>query len=393
HKQYLKFKNLKWPDEDPKAAYFECEAQKCKIEHRHKRSMIEKGEWIPTAESKNLKWVGFHIWAAYSYSPNSTWGHIAAEFLEAKRAGPEALQTFVNTVEGEAFSQNYAEKTNVKDLQGRAEAYALGTAPEKVLLCVCGVDVQDNRLAIEVVGYGHEDEAFVINYMEIYGNPAETAVWKQLDLLLDAPIVHPKYEDLKIKAAAIDSGGHFTHEVYQYVRDRRHKSYIAIKGATQRNKPAIGKPTLQDINIKGKSLKKGVQLYSVGTDTIKNVLHSRLKLLEPGAKYIHFSNELPDDFYRGIVSERKIVKIKRGQKVTEWVKHNSHTRNEPWDCMVYAFAAKELVLSKYPRKLSYSAIEKELVLKKTDEQEKVKPPVTKKAPQKNQNGGGFANRW
>jgi phage terminase large subunit GpA-like protein len=401
HPQYLKFKNLKWPDEDPMAAYFECEKNKCKIEHKDKRWMIEKaaewskskpGEgygWVSTAETKKLKWIGFHIWAAYSYSPNSTWGHIASEFLEAKRGGRESIQTFVNTVIGEAFDDSFAERNNIRDLQMRAESYSIGTAPEKVLFCTAGVDVQDNRLAVQIVGWGHDEESWVLNYQEIYGNPSEAAVWKSLDAVLGAPIIHEKYQDLTVRAAALDSGGHFTHEVYQYTRERRDRSYIAIKGASARNKPAIGKPTAVDINFKGKSLKRGAFVYTIGVDTIKSTLFSRLKIIEKGAKYVHFSHELTEDYYKMLQSERKVVKLRRGQRVTEWVKTNQ--RNESLDTFVYAFAAKELVLSRYPKKLAFSLVEKELELKTAQPQVTVKKQTQPRS--KKGSGGGFVNSW
>lgn len=401
HPQYLKFKNLKWPDEDPMAAYFECEACKEKIEHKHKRWMMETAQewsqtkpgqgygWVSTAVSKNPKWIGVEVWAAYSYSPNSTWGHIACEFLEAKRGGREAIQTFVNTVLGEAYDESFWMQSNVRDLQLRSEGYALGTAPAGVLFCTAGVDCQDNRLAVQIIGHGHDDEMWVLNYLEIYGNPAEPHVWKSLDAILQAPIIHEKYKDLKIKAAAIDSGGHFTHEVYQYTRERREKSYIAIRGSPQRNRPAIGKPSAVDINFKGKSLKRGAQVYSIGTDTIKNVLFSRLKITEPGAKFIHFSHELNEDYYKMLQSERKIVRMKRGQRVTEYVKTN--LRNESLDTFVYAFAARELVLSRYPKKLALSIVEKELELK--NEEPKVTVKRQTSPPKQRRSGGGFVSSW
>ncbi|MGZ3742721.1 MAG: phage terminase large subunit family protein [Pseudobdellovibrionaceae bacterium] len=400
HPQYLKFQNLKWSDEDPSDAYFECEKNKCKIEHKHKRWMIEKAEewertrpgkgygWVGTAESKNPKWVGVHIWAAYSYSPNSTWADIVKEFQEAKRGGPESIQTFVNTVMGDAYDENFSERHNIKDLQARTENYALGTAPAGVIFCTAGVDVQDNRLAISIFGWGHEDECWVINHQEIYGNPGEGAVWKSLDALLGAPIIHEKYKDLTIKAAAIDSGGHYTHEVYQYTRERRLKSYIAIKGASQKNKPAIGKPTAQDINYKGKSLKKGAQLYNVGVDTIKSTIYSRLKILEKGAKYIHFSFQLVDDYFKQLQSETKKAKLKGGKRVIEWIRKG---RNEALDCFVYGFAAKEFVLSKYPKKLSYSMVEKELELKAPGDKVIVKPAPQRAKPSGGR--GGFVKNW
>lgn len=399
--QYLKFKNLKWPDGAPHLAYFECEANKCQIEHKDKFDMIEKGEFRPTAESKNPRVIGVHIWAAYSYSPNATWGRIAEEFLEAKRGGAESIKTFVNTVTGEAYAEAYAEKTNVRDYQGRVENFGINTMPENILLLTAGVDVQDNRVAVEIVGWGEGDESWVLSYQEIFGNPAQEHIWKQLDNVLLTPVTHPKYGPIRIQAVAVDTGGHHTHEVYAYCRDRKSLGFIAIKGASQRNKPAIGKPTNQDINLRGKTLKKGVQLYSIGTDTIKNAVYSRMKILEAGAKYVHFSFELTDDFFQGLVSERKVTRFSRGKLITEWKKNNSHARNESWDCLVYNFAAKEHFLTKFPKNAPYSAMKKILDSKipKTptkieSEQKQVPEPKTVKQPARRpKGGGGFANGW
>lgn len=383
HPQYLKFKNMKWPDEDPSAAYYECELNKCKIEHRQKRQMIEKGFWQATAESKRQKWIGFHIWAAYSYSPNSTWGDIANQFLEAKRQGLESIKTFVNTVLGEPFDDNFFERNNINDLRARSENYAFGTAPEEVIFVTAGIDVQDNRLAVQLLGWGKEEQCWVLSYQEIFGNPAESAVWKSLDSFLAAPIVHHKFKQIFVSAAAIDSGGHHTHEVYQYSRERKDKLVYAIKGASQRNKPAINKPTNVDVTFRGKTLKKGAQLYSIGVDTIKTVLFSRLKIVERGAKYIHFSTDLNDDYYKGLQSEKKSYKFQRGQRVVVWEK--VHARNEPLDTWVYAFAAKENFILRYPKKMAVEIIEKQLT-------EKLSGNVRKK-PVNKPSGGGWVSSY
>ena len=48
-----------------------------------------------------------------------------------------------------------------------------------------GVDVQEDRLEIEVVGWGAEEESWGITYKQLMGNPTELDVWGQLDNLLD----------------------------------------------------------------------------------------------------------------------------------------------------------------------------------------------------------------
>ena len=57
--------------------------------------------------------------------------------------------------------------------------------------------------------------------------------------------------------SAIDSGGLHTSEVYQFAREKVAQGVIAIKGQSQANKPAIGRPTRVDINFrKANSIKK-----------------------------------------------------------------------------------------------------------------------------------------
>ena len=67
--------------------------------------MVERGEWRATAEG-NGKHVGFHIWAGYSYSPNASWANLAEEWL-ASKDNPEQLRTFINTVLGEVWQDEY----------------------------------------------------------------------------------------------------------------------------------------------------------------------------------------------------------------------------------------------------------------------------------------------
>src|SRR5690606_23790798 len=78
---------MQWPEGRPQDAHFVCSANGCVIEHQHKRAMVEAGEW--RAEAPFTGHASFHIWAAYSYSPNATWGQLAKEFVDAKREGPE----------------------------------------------------------------------------------------------------------------------------------------------------------------------------------------------------------------------------------------------------------------------------------------------------------------
>jgi phage terminase large subunit GpA-like protein len=136
---------------------------------------------------------------------------------------------------------------------------------------------------------------------------------------------------------AVDSGGHCTHEVYRYVRDRVGQGVVAIKGSSRRNSPAVGKGSKVDVNWRGKVLKRGVTLYQLGTDTIKTTLFGRLRHNQQ-AGGLNFGMAADDEYFRQVTSERQALRYHRGFPIREWVK-KAGDRNEALDCMVYAYAA------------------------------------------------------
>lgn len=360
HLQYLKWSNIKWPENKPEEAFYVCEKNGCVIDHSLKREMIysPKADWFSTAKSSDPRRVSFHIWAAYSLSPNASWGQLAKEFLEAK-VDAKLLQTFVNTALGETWEEEYSAKVGSSDLETRAELYPLGLAPVGTLLVTAGVDVQDNRFEIYKYGWGKDEESWIISKEVITGDPSRQEIWDQLERNLDAVIKHETHGELTIQAACIDSGGHYTHEAYQFCRRMKKKNYIAIKGQSQRNKPVIGAPSKVDINFKSQVMKSGGLVYPVGTDTAKDVIFGRLKHNDPGPGYIHFSHELDKDFFEQLTSEKKITKYRNGFPYKEWIKKPG-ARNEALDCFVYGYAALQFVISKYDRNTFWKQMEKKL---------------------------------
>jgi phage terminase large subunit GpA-like protein len=385
-KQYLKWANLKWPEGKPDEAFFVCERNGCIMEHSHKREMIEKGEFIATAIPVDPRIRSYHIWAAYSYSPNATWAQLAKEFLEAKKDA-KLLQTFVNTVLGETWEEEYSAKLGSEQLSSRSELYPEGKAPKDVLLICAAVDIQDNRFEIQKIGYGVNEEAWVLSYDVIMGDPSRPEIWKQLDVNLAKTVPHELGFEMKISGAAIDSGGSFTHEVYQYCRERKKYNYIAIKGASQKGKPAICPPTKVDIDYKGQSMKKGGLVYVVGTDTVKDLLYGRLKHNEPGYGFIHFNSELPPQYYEQLTSEKKVSRYTNGKVYREWILPPGK-RNEALDTFVYSYCLLQFVMSKYDRKTFWTQMQAKLV--KTKEESGHDKGQQKRIESKNKN---FVNSW
>ncbi len=158
---------MAWPDGKPEQAHFVCRKNGCVIEDHQKRAMLEGGTWV--AEGDFRGHASFHIWAAYSLSPNAGWGQLAEEFIDAKRQGPEKLKTFVNTALGETWHER-GEAPDWERLFLRREPYRIGSVPLGVRFLTAGVDVQKDRFVYEVVGWSETKESWSIDAGVLMGD-------------------------------------------------------------------------------------------------------------------------------------------------------------------------------------------------------------------------------
>jgi terminase, large subunit len=288
--------------------------------------------------------VAFVVWTAYS--PQRDWSDIVREFLEAKAKaktgenGP--LMTFVNETLGELWEEK-VEKADEHALARRAEDYRRFTVPSGGLVLVTGIDVQDNRFECVTVALGRGEEMWFVDYSVIPANPADEREWEEkLDPYLDIVFTHAHGQSLKIEAAAIDTGGHFTHQAYNYCRQRERRRVFAVRGDPQPSKMVKGKATIQDVNFKGKVLKRGVRLWYVGTDTAKDLIFGRLMVTQPGPGYVHFSKDLPPEFYHQLTAEARMPQRTARGIEYRWV-NPKRARNEVLDCSVYAIFCTHLL--------------------------------------------------
>jgi len=387
HMQYLRWPNMRWEGVDTENVSYACEECGVLIPHNKKRWMVERGEWRAT-QPGNGRHVGFHIWAAYSYSPNAEWSNLAEEF-ELSKHDPEQLKTWINTTLGETWEDEYASKVGADALMERAaEAkYEVTVPPAEALVLCMGCDVQDDRLSMSVFGFGRNEEMFLVDRKVIYGSPARADLWKQMDEVLMGKYVSQDGFELKIESAAIDTGGHYTQETYQYVRERSQLGLIGIKGIGQKGKPPLGKPTTQDITFSGKALRRGVKLFPVGVDVIKTTLHNKLKNAEKGEGYIHFYPTITHDYFEELTAERQVLRYKHGYQERVWMK-KSNARNEALDEMVYSWAAFERFRQRYDRRTMWDQLEK----RRNPEKPKHEVPLRSKGI-KSANRQNFVGNW
>lgn len=331
--QHLQWAQVQWPDAAPEQAAYACRHCAALWTDADKNRAVRIGEWRATAEGRPGV-AGFHL--NELYSPWRSFAEIVRDFLSAKQS-PETLKTWVNTSLGETWEEQAGEKPEWEALLARCEPYAPLTVPRGGLMLACGVDTQDNRLAVTVKAYGAGEESWLIWWGELFGDPALPDVWQQLDEIRRRDYPHASGATLRILATAIDSGGHHTQAVYDYARRNRAEHVLAIKGASQPGKPALSRPSLQDLNHRGQQVKAGVQLWTVGVDGIKSMLYGRMKLTDgPGA--MHWYQGLAGDYFRQLTAEKLVTRFHKGFPRQEW--HlPSGQRNEALDTEGYAYAA------------------------------------------------------
>lgn len=380
HMQVLEWERLLY-SADFQTVHYKCSSPDCDvlIEEHHKGEMLVQGEWRSHAKGDG-ETVGFHLNALYAPLGWTSWADLAKQFEKAKRAQDrgdlEPMQVFYNTRLAKVWD-SAVEQTKAEVLQARAlqENYVLGTLTVGVLVLTCSVDVQANRLEVMVIGWGVGMERWVVDFRVIPGDPADQRTWDLLDEMLKARYRHPCGVALGILATGIDSGGHHTHEVYQFCRVRRWRNVFALKGASKPGKPVIAqRPSLVDVTWKGQTERNGAELWMIGTDTAKDWIYNRYGF-ESGPGAVHFAKDLPDEFFQQCVAERKIARYVKGYKRIEWVKGKAD-RNEALDLQVYNLAmAYYLGLHRYGEqdwdKLRQALAQASLF----DEPTPAKPPV------------------
>ncbi|OGT03311.1 MAG: hypothetical protein A2143_08050 [Gallionellales bacterium RBG_16_57_15] len=337
--QPLVWGNVKWskhPD-NPKRivdAWYVCRECGAEIAEYHKQEMLKEvgyggqARWIVSApDAPHPSYHGSAIYSPVGLGLN--WRELAAEWIAAQEDNAK-LMRFVNTRLGETWAdRSHDIKANA--LEARAEPYQLRTVPPGCLVLTVGVDTQDNRLEMQVIGHGKDGRTWTLDYHVLPGNPSGDELWAALAEYVNAVrFRNTQGKELISEACAIDTGGHHTHAVYAFVRSRKVRRAIACKGASTPGRQILCKPSQQDVNWRGVTQKKGVALYMIGADTAKHLLYNRLNGdhdKPADERHVHFSNQLDSAYYDGLVSETfnprknrwEIKKCKRNEPLDTWV--------------------------------------------------------------------------
>ena len=375
-----------WGKHHPETAHYACPSCGGCWDDDERLANIREGRWIATKPFNGM--AGFDgLNELYSPFPGATMAKVAAKFLEARKAyetgKSEKMITFWNSSLGKSY-EYASDVPALTELQERGEDYAEGTVPLGGLVLVLAVDVQGNRLAIEVRAYGRDLESWLVLWTEEYGAPADRRdeVWKALDTFVDREYPHASGAKLSIAAVSIDSSDGQTNDaVYSWVRERRrsHAKVMAVKGRSG-GAEIFSLPPAHSIDARSdsKASKYGLKVHIVGTEKAKDLIlgytadGGRIKKCDRlpdgsvrtgrGPGRMHWYAGVRTDYLEQLADSEVKIPGKNGRRV--WTLKTGR-RNEGLDTCVYAehaarslrlHLANDAVWSSYEKTLHATAI-------------------------------------
>lgn len=305
----------------------------CIVQEADKAWMDDHGEWRATNTSGDHP--GFHLWTGMSLDVNAAWRVIVKEWLDAQADPATLVQPFVNLRLGRTYRASYGQEIKASKFLERAEDYG-AEVPAWVKFLSLGGDVQSGqnaRIEASVYGWGLGLEAALIGHFVLPGDPAEPGVWQALDLLLKREFTKADGTVLRVRAAAIDSGGHHTAETYAFCNERHARRVWAIKGRseTQGRRGNIWPRTPTG--------KLGSVSFGIGGNAARDWAYGSLAIDKLGTRFVHFPHEgakgsrpIDVEFFEQLTREKLIVV--KGHM--EWEKRGVR---EVGVCWVYAYVA------------------------------------------------------
>jgi phage terminase large subunit GpA-like protein len=358
---------------DPESAYFSCpscnttwtfEQKNINIINGKKHGFVDhtgnhsKG-WHPL--KPNIKDnFGFIFSELLSPFPASTFVNLTRTKILADidlAKGKEGLmKSYTNNKKGMPYASGFS-AMEAEDMVKLRSNYPELIAQANDLVLTIGIDVQHNRFAIVILGWGRNGNCTLILWKEIFGNvfnPVDK-VWSDLTDICTTQIQHASGKLLPISAISIDSGdGGTTELVYSWVNEMNlnpdfNGNVRATKGVRdlRYSKDEIySEPSDVDI-VTYKQVRRtlaetmGVKIYKLGAHRCHDEILRRVAMnaIPNSAHDRFFFNETSyGDFEEQMTSCRKLIDTSSNY-TKEVYKLVSGKRKEAIDCCKNAFHA------------------------------------------------------
>ncbi|TPL30187.1 terminase gpA endonuclease subunit [Mesorhizobium sp. B2-4-7] len=348
----------------PEKAAFLCVAEGCGglIEEHHRAEICRpvhlggKARWIAKYPERKRHHRSFFLWVPYS--PLESWEALARAYLNVRAGGSdeqkrdqEAEQVFWNDWLGLAYEAT-GETLPWEDLRDRAEeiGHRKGVIPKGALTLTIGVDVQGDRVEWHLVGWGARRQRWTIDYgvfdaqtVPLGGKPhsghiSEPEIRTALDNLLKR-----EWPDFLGNRRAADllaiDGNAWTADVWEWAKRHPLSRVIMTRGVPNETASLLAM-VKKERDSKGRVVKYSRKFFNLAVSILKMGLYRGLKKQDPDeVGYVHLPKGMPDDFFRQLVSERRLQEKSRSGIVSwRWLLPDG-LRNEVLDTMNIAEGA------------------------------------------------------
>jgi phage terminase large subunit GpA-like protein len=359
------FKHLTWEPSDDlnvvkNSVRLACPNCGSLLEHKHKREMNARGEWISEAAIMGLPEqpnTTDSFWLKGTAAAFVDWATLVLRFLKAKkeleRTGDEnPLRAVTNTDLSLPYLPVAALRArSAEDLMNRAEEWEPGTLPaDDIHVAIASADVQGNRFVCAVHGFALRDdgihtyclarqEIMWSNRLDAEGRQlpldpaAHVADWSTLNSLLEFRYGFSEKSRLSVAFLVVDSGGRdgVANAAYQWWRKlgtlRNRVRLVKGEGGQPANaekRPRVRETLVGGVQL-GSTKKPDVPLLLLNANELKDTVAAEMGRL-------HLPAWLDDKVFEELVAEVKDDK-------NNWVKVTRAARNEQWDLLYYARAA------------------------------------------------------
>ncbi|MDE0033308.1 MAG: phage terminase large subunit family protein [Deltaproteobacteria bacterium] len=367
--------------EDPELAFFACPRCDARMDSPAFKDACSRGRFTATRTAADKGSLGFHI--PEQLSP-------AVPLAEQARKHTSALVAYRNTGQdrelqdfhADALAATYRDVNTTIDPEAARVACKARYNPDAFLpagvACITmSCDTQDDRLEVEIAGWGAvevaQDAATKLNlerrhgwqswrvgdrffrllrygiaYRVLPGSPDGDEVWQALNELRARryKVGSPDGPELRAGLCLVDAGGHHTERVRAWSRSTDHTG-AACKGASRPGQPLARTAHTRDITAEYGA----TGLTFVGTDAAKDIV---LGCVRRSTLAADLSWCWPDDesahgydwrYFAGLCgSEQRMMVTSKitGFATSRYVKHPS-VANEPLDLAVYNLSAVALI--------------------------------------------------
>lgn len=257
----------------------------------------------------------------------------------AAQGNDERLRAWWNTRMGLPFKTAAGKTLAIEQLLQRREVWA-GEVPPDAAVLITSMDTQDHWVELETKAYGRDEESWSIDHTRIDGEFRDPTVQAQVDAYLMRTWRDAHGRPYRIDAAALDSGGHHTQEVYEFCKARLSRRIWAIKGGSERDG---ARNPIWPTKRPSRRTKAAFRPIVIGGNNARDMIRARLTTDAPlpGMRcpgYMHFPADRDVVYFDQLLADRRELREVGGRKFTVWVTPPGRA-NEAADLQVYNLAA------------------------------------------------------